>query len=148
MFRDRLFAEHHSGSFRTYADADVVVYDHISIQHYHPWHHKKESMTWPFIQGFWLGTLICVNPLLCSPNRTWWRTLQPLYVRSGPDVQRHCWKQCCSWSASSGQVVMVLVTGVVLLLRGVYAGVRYRERWSDWRKCGSCMALYACLMFV
>ena len=44
---------------------------------------------------------------------------------------------------------MVLVTGVVLLLRGVYAGVRSREtRQCDWPKCGSCMALYACLMFV
>ena len=41
-----------------------------------------------------------------------------------------------------------LVTGVVLLLRGVYVGVRSRERWSDWPKYESCMALYTCLMFV
>lgn len=62
---------------------------------------------------------------------------------------RSWFSKSCSWkSASSGQVVMVLTSGAELLFRGVYAGVRSREKWSDWPKCGSCVTLYACLMFV
>lgn len=58
------------------------------------------------------------------------------YVQSSPIVGR------------VHPVVMVFLTGTVLLLRGVYAGVRNTERWFDWPMCGQCMALYACLQIV
>lgn len=43
---------------------------------------------------------------------------------------------------------MVATSKAVLLLRAVHAGVRRREQWSDWPKCGSCVALNAGVMFV
>lgn len=40
-------------------------------------------------------------------------------------------KQSCNWdSAPLGQVVIVVVVGFVVLLRGVYAGNRSNDRWS------------------
>lgn len=45
-------------------------------------------------------------------------------------------------------MVMVATSKAVLLLRAVHAGVRRREQWSDWPKCGSCVALNAGVMFV
>lgn len=43
---------------------------------------------------------------------------------------------------------MVLTSEAVLLLRGVYAGVRSREKSSDWPQCGSCVTLYVCVHMV
>lgn len=42
--------------------------------------------------------------------------------------------------APSGQVLTVLVVRT-RFLRGVYAGARIRDKWSDRPRCGSCIAL-------
>lgn len=45
-----------------------------------------------------------------------------------------------SFEALSGQVLTVLMVTACFLMR-VSAGARSRDRWSDWPRCGSCIAL-------
>jgi len=105
-------------------------------------HHQ----TWRLCSSPWADTALLLSSMASCSDRhrctyprwhcscsMWCNPGQLLYTAPNPDVWRHPnLLPQSSPAAVQRQVLTVLVVVGALFLRGVYAGIKSRDMWSDW----------------